>query len=60
VLGALTFYVLLLATTLVYVVVLAIYVPGHLASLDLGLIAATTSAWCSSSRATAIGFLLRA
>jgi ABC-2 type transport system permease protein len=40
-LGALTFYVLLLATTLVYVVVLAVYVPGHLASLDLGLIAAT-------------------
>jgi gliding motility-associated transport system permease protein len=40
-LGAFTFYVLLLATTLSYVVVLAVYVPGHLASLDLGLIAAT-------------------
>ena len=39
--GALTFYVLLLATTLVYVVVLAVYLPGHLATLDLGLIAAT-------------------
>jgi ABC-2 type transport system permease protein len=38
-LGAFTFYVLLLVTTLAYVVLLAIYVPGHLASLDLGLIA---------------------
>jgi ABC-2 type transport system permease protein len=40
-LGAFTFYVLLLAVTLVYVVLLAVYVPGHLATLDLGLIAAT-------------------
>jgi ABC-2 type transport system permease protein len=40
-LGAFAFYVLLLATTLVYVALLAVYVPGHLDSLDLGLIAAT-------------------
>jgi ABC-2 type transport system permease protein len=39
-LGAFTFYVLLLATTLVYVVLLAIYVPDK-SALDLGLIAAT-------------------
>jgi ABC-2 type transport system permease protein len=38
--GAFTFYVLLLATTLVYVVLLAIYVPDK-SALDLGLIAAT-------------------
>lgn len=40
-LGAFTFYVLLLATTLVYVAVLGAYVPGHLGTLDLGLIGAT-------------------
>ena len=40
-LGAFAFYVLLLAFTLAYVVLLAIYVPGHLGSLDLGLIAST-------------------
>jgi len=57
-LGALTFYVLLLATTLVYVVVLAIYVPGHLASLDLGLIAATyIGLVLVGAAATAIGVL---
>ena len=39
-LGAFAFYVLLLATTLAYVVLLAIYVPDK-SSLDLGLIAAT-------------------
>jgi ABC-type uncharacterized transport system involved in gliding motility auxiliary subunit len=38
-LGAFIFYMLVLAATLPYVVLLAIYVPGHLASLDLGLIA---------------------
>jgi ABC-2 type transport system permease protein len=40
-LGAFTFYVLLLATTLVYVAVLGVYVPGHLGALDLGLIGST-------------------
>lgn len=40
-LGALTFYVLLLASTLVYVAVLGVYVHGHLGALDLGLIGAT-------------------
>jgi len=40
-LGAFAFYVLLLATTLVYVAVLGVYVPGHLGALDLGLIGAT-------------------
>jgi ABC-2 type transport system permease protein len=39
-LGAFAFYLLLLATTLVYVVLLAIYVPDK-SALDLGLIAAT-------------------
>ena len=39
-LGAFTFYVLLLATTLVYVVLLAIYVPDK-GALDSGLIGAT-------------------
>jgi ABC-2 type transport system permease protein len=39
-LGAFTFYVLLLATTLVYVVLLAIYVPDK-SALDFGLIGAT-------------------
>ncbi len=40
-LGAFAFYLLLLATTPVYVTLLAVYVPGHLGSLDLGLIGAT-------------------
>jgi ABC-2 type transport system permease protein len=40
-LGAFVFYALLIATTLVYVAVLAVYLPGHLGTLDLGLIAAT-------------------
>ncbi|TAN32392.1 hypothetical protein EPN29_09500 [bacterium] len=40
-LGAFSFYVLLIATTLLYVGVLAVYVPGHLGALDLGLMAAT-------------------
>jgi ABC-2 type transport system permease protein len=40
-LGAFTFYLLLLATTLVYVAVLVVYVPGHFGTLDLGLIGAT-------------------
>jgi gliding motility-associated transport system permease protein len=40
-LGAFAFYTMLIATTLVYVVVLAVYVPGHLGTLDLGLIGAT-------------------
>jgi ABC-2 type transport system permease protein len=40
-LGAFVFYALLIATTLVYVGVLAVYLPGHLGTLDLGLIAAT-------------------
>jgi ABC-2 type transport system permease protein len=39
-LGAFAFYLLLLATTLVYVVLLAIYVPDK-SALDFGLIAAT-------------------
>ena len=39
-LGAFVFYVLLIATTLVYVVVLAVYLPDK-GALDLGLIAAT-------------------
>jgi ABC-2 type transport system permease protein len=57
-LGAFAFYVLLLATTLVYVAVLAVYVPGHLASLDLGLIAATyVGLLLVGAAATAIGVL---
>lgn len=57
-LGAFTFYVLLLATTLVYVAVLAVYVPGHLASLDLGLVAATyVGLLLVGAAATAIGVL---
>jgi ABC-2 type transport system permease protein len=40
-LGAFLFYALLIATTLVYVAVLAVYVPGHLGSLDIGLIGTT-------------------
>jgi ABC-2 type transport system permease protein len=57
-LGAFTFYLLLLATTLVYVALLAIYVPGHLASIDLGLIAATyVGLLLAAGAATAIGVL---
>ncbi len=57
-LGAFTFYVLLLATTLVYVAVLAVYIPGHLASIDLGLIAATyVGLLLVGAAATAIGVL---
>jgi ABC-2 type transport system permease protein len=57
-LGAFTFYLLLLATTLVYVALLAIYVPGHLASIDLGLIAATyVGLLLAGGAATAIGVL---
>lgn len=57
-LGAFTFYVLLLATTLVYVALLAVYVPRHLDSLDLGLITATYAGLLvSGGAATAIGVL---
>src|SRR6202162_4341688 len=57
-LGAFAFYVLLLAATLVYVVVLAVYVPGHLETPDLGLIAATyIGLLLSGGAATAIGIL---
>jgi ABC-2 type transport system permease protein len=57
-LGAFTFYVLVLSTTLVYVAVLAVYVPGHLATLDLGLIAATyIGLLFAGAAATAIGVL---
>ena len=57
-LGAFAFYVLLLAATLVYVVLLAVYVPGHLGSLDLGLIAATyVGLLLSGGAATAVGVL---
>jgi ABC-2 type transport system permease protein len=57
-LGAFTFYLLLLATTLVYVALLAVYVPGHLASLDLGLIGATyVGLVLVGAAATAIGVL---
>ena len=57
-LGTFAFYVLLLATTLVYVVLLAVYVPRHLDSLDLGLIAATYAGLLvSGGAATAIGVL---
>jgi ABC-2 type transport system permease protein len=57
-LGAFTFYLLLLATTLVYVALLAVYVPGHLASLDLGLIGATyLGLVLVGAAATAIGLL---
>jgi ABC-2 type transport system permease protein len=57
-LAAFAFYVLLLATTLVYVVLLAVYVPGHLGSLDLGLIAATyVGLMLSGGAATAVGVL---
>lgn len=55
-LAAFAFYVLLLATTLVYVALLAVYVPGHLATLDLGLIAATyVGLLLSGGAATAVG-----
>lgn len=57
-LGAFTFYVLLLATTLAYVVVLAAYVPGHAASLDLGLVSANyIGLLLVGAAATAIGVL---
>jgi ABC-2 type transport system permease protein len=57
-LGAFSFYVVLVATTLVYVVLLAVYVPGHLDSLDLGLIAATyIGLLLSGGAATAVGVL---
>jgi ABC-2 type transport system permease protein len=57
-LGAFAFYVLLLAATVVYVVLLAVYVPGHLATLDLGLIAATyIGLLLAGGAATAIGVL---
>jgi ABC-type uncharacterized transport system involved in gliding motility auxiliary subunit len=57
-LGAFIFYVLLLATTLPYVLLLAIYVPGHLASLDLGLIAsAYLGLLVTGGAATAVGAL---
>jgi ABC-2 type transport system permease protein len=57
-LGAFIFYVLLLAATLPYVVLLAIYVPGHLASLDLGLIAsAYLGLLVTGGAATAVGAL---
>jgi ABC-2 type transport system permease protein len=55
-LGAFTFYLLLLATTLAYVALLTIYVPGH--SIDLGLIAATyIGLLLAGGAATAIGVL---
>ena len=55
-LGAFTFYVLLLATTLVYVAVLVVYAPGHLGALDLGLIGATyIGLLLVGAAATAIG-----
>ena len=57
-LGAFTFYVLLLVTTLPYVLLLALYVPGHLASLDLGLIAsAYLGLVVAGGAATAVGAL---
>jgi len=55
-LGAFSFYLLLLATTLVYVALLTIYVPGH--SIDLGLIAGTyIGLLLAGGAATAIGVL---
>jgi ABC-2 type transport system permease protein len=57
-LGAFVFYALLIATTLVYLGVLAVYVPGHLATLDVGLIAATyIGLLLVGAAATAIGVL---
>ncbi len=55
-LGAFAFYVLLIATTLVYVVLLAIYVRGR--ELDLGLVAATYAGMLAAGgAAVAIGVL---
>src|SRR5258708_16547818 len=57
-LGAFVFYVLLLLAPLVYVVLLAVYVPGHLETLDLGLIAATyVGLLLARGAAAAIGVL---
>ncbi len=57
-LGAFAFYVLLLLATVVYVVLLAVYVPRHLDTLDLGLIAATyIGLLLAGGAATAIGVL---
>jgi ABC-2 type transport system permease protein len=57
-LGAFAFYVLMLITTVVYVVLLAVFVPGHLETLDLGLIAATyIGLLMAGGAATAIGVL---
>ena len=57
-LAAFAFYVLLLAATLVYVALLAVYVPGNLGALDLGLIAATyVGLLLSGGAATAVGVL---
>jgi len=57
-LAAFAFYVILLAATLVYVVLLAVYVPGHLGALDLGLIAATyVGLLLSGGAAAAVGVL---
>ena len=57
-LGAFAFYVLLLIATLAYVVLLAVFVPGHLETLDIGLIAATyIGLLMAGGAATAIGVL---
>jgi ABC-2 type transport system permease protein len=57
-LGAFILYVLLVATTLAYVVLLAVYVPGQLAALDLGLIASSyVGLLAVGGAATAIGAL---
>jgi ABC-2 type transport system permease protein len=49
---------MLLATTLVYVAILVVYVPGHIATLDLGLIGATyIGLLFVGAAATAIGVL---
>jgi gliding motility-associatede transport system auxiliary component len=57
-LGAFSFFVLLVTTTLLYAVLLASYVPGHLASLDLGLIGSTYAGLViTGGAATAIGAL---
>ena len=57
-LGAFAFYVMLLAATVVYVALLAVYVPGHLGTLDLGLIAATyIGLLLAGGAAAAIGVL---
>jgi ABC-2 type transport system permease protein len=58
-LGAFAFYVLLIAVTLVYLVLLAIYVRGR--SLDIGLIGATyVGLLAVGAAATAIGVLASA